>query len=139
MSSAPEQVHTRSLPTWLDMLVLLLAIAAPLWHLHIFDRNMPLQKNDLVPRWIGTRDALHGMDPYSPAVTREIQTAYYGRPLTPADRVDGQEFFYPAYLVPLLAPLTWLPWHVARLAFLIGLLPCSSVVSGFAFSLSIYP
>ena len=105
------------------MIFVLLAIAAPVWHLHIIDRHMPFQKNDLVSRWIGTRDALHGMDPYSAAVTQEIQTAYYGRPLTSADTVDGQQFFYPAYLVPLLAPLTWMSWPTAQLVFLIGLLP----------------
>ncbi len=38
--------------------------------------------SDLYPRWLGARELLlHGRDPYSAEVTREIQAGYYGRPL----------------------------------------------------------
>src|SRR5580693_7013753 len=41
--------------------------------------------SDLYPRWLGSRELLlHGRDPYSSEVTREIQAGYYGRPLAPA-------------------------------------------------------
>jgi len=38
--------------------------------------------SDLYPRWLGARELLlHGRDPYSPEITREIQRGYYGREL----------------------------------------------------------
>src|SRR5271154_1054272 len=37
--------------------------------------------SDLYPRWVGARELLlHGRDPYSSEVTREIQIGFYGRP-----------------------------------------------------------
>jgi glycosyl transferase family 87 len=70
--------------------------------------------SDLYPRWLGARELLlHHRDPYSPEVTREIQTGYYGRPLDPTrpqDPKDQQGFAYPAYVVFLLAPTIGLPF-----------------------------
>jgi hypothetical protein len=64
--------------------------------------------SDLYPHWVGTMELLlRGRDPYSPAVTREIQEGYYGRPLDPArpgDPRDQQGFAYPVYVVFYLAP-----------------------------------
>src|SRR5205814_9472226 len=35
--------------------------------------------SDLYPRWLGAREfLLHHRNPYSPEVTREIETGYYG-------------------------------------------------------------
>ena len=79
---------------------------------------MPATHNDLIGRWVGTRAALAGNDPYSALVLRQIQTAYYGRPLTPADHARPQAFYYPAPIVLLLAPLAHFSWPVARLIFL---------------------
>ena len=72
--------------------------------------------SDLYPRWYGTYERLwHGRDPYSAAVTQEIQVGYYGRLLTPADTVkDQQGFAYPLYVVFLLAPLTLLPFSLVQ-------------------------
>jgi hypothetical protein len=74
--------------------------------------------SDLYPRWLGARELLlHGRDPYSDAVTREIQTGYYGRPLDPSrpeDPKDQQRFAYPVYVVFLLAPLIQLPFAEVR-------------------------
>lgn len=72
-------------------------------------QGVPIGNNsDLYPRWLGARELLlHGRDPYSREVTREIQTGFYGRPLDPANPSDpkGQEsFVYPLYVVFLLAP-----------------------------------
>ena len=80
---------------------------------------MPNSHSDLLPRLVGTRDALHGMNPYSPRVLRDIQTAYYGRPLTAGDDVDPQYFLYPAVIVPVLAPFTKLSWDVVRPGFIV--------------------
>ncbi|MFP5226286.1 MAG: glycosyltransferase family 87 protein [Acidobacteriota bacterium] len=98
--------------------LLLILIAAPLLHIHTIDRAMPANHSDLVPRWVGTRAALTGQDPYSASVLRQIQTVYYGRPLTPADHARPQAFYYPAPIVVLLAPLAHFSWPAARLIFL---------------------
>ncbi len=100
-------------------LLLILVLAAPLWHLHVIDGHMPFRHNDLIGRWIGARAALQGQDPYSREVLRAMQTAYYGRPLTPDDRLDAQAFLYPATIVLPLAPLTHFSWPTASFVFLI--------------------
>lgn len=100
------------------LLLLLIAVAAPLWHLHVIDRDMPMSQSDLLPRWVGTRAALQGKDPYSSEVLRQIQIAYYGRPLTSADHADPQAFLYPAHIVILLAPLAHFSWQTTRFIYL---------------------
>lgn len=77
--------------------------------------------SDLYSRWIGTQELLlHGRDPYSPEVTREIQAGYYGRPLDP-DRPGEQNyrqgFFYPVYVAFFLAPTIHLPFEIVRRGF----------------------
>ena len=77
--------------------------------------------SDLYPRWLGARELLlHGRDPYSAEVTREIQAGYYGRPLDssrPADPTDQQAFAYPAYVVFYLAPTVRLHFEIVQRAF----------------------
>jgi hypothetical protein len=77
--------------------------------------------SDLYPRWLGARELLlHGRDPYSAEITREIQAGYYGRPLDPArshDPIDEQGFAYPAYVVFLLAPTVTLPFAIVQTGF----------------------
>src|SRR5258708_4706882 len=77
--------------------------------------------SDLYPRWLGSRELLlHGRNPYSAEVTREIQQGYYGRALDPArpdDPKDQQGFAYPVYVVFLLAPTVNLPFEVVQVAF----------------------
>ncbi len=74
--------------------------------------------SDLYPRWLGARELLlHGRNPYSDEVTREIQAGYYGRPLDsnrPGDPKDKQGFAYPVYVVFYLAPTIELPFDVVR-------------------------
>ena len=74
--------------------------------------------SDLYPRWRGARELLlHHRDPYSPEVTRDIQTGYYGRPLDPTrpnDPTDQQGFAYPVYVVFLLAPTIKLPFTIVE-------------------------
>ena len=98
--------------------LLVAALVPSLLHLHVLDGRMPATHNDLIGRWVGTRAALAGKDPWSAAVLRQIQTAYYGRPLTPEDHARPQAFYYPAPIVVLLAPLAHFSWPVARLIFL---------------------
>jgi Glycosyltransferase family 87 len=92
--------------------------------------------SDLYPRWLGARELLlRHRDPYSPEITREIQTGYYGRPLDPArarDRRadepganeseaneprDQQAFAYPLHVVFLLAPTIGLPFPAVQTGF----------------------
>ncbi len=89
--------------------------------------------SDLYPRWLGARELLlHHRDPYSPEVTRDIQTGYYGRPLDPSrpnDPTDQQGFAYPVYVAFLLAPLIKLPFLAIQPVFrwfLVGL-TCATV------------
>jgi hypothetical protein len=74
--------------------------------------------SDLYPRWLGSRELLlHGHDPYSSEITREIQIGYYGRPLDPAlsnDPGDQEAFAYPVYVAFLLAPTVKLPFPVVQ-------------------------
>ena len=105
------------------MILLAVVVAAPLAYLHIVNRTIPSARTGLLPRWIGTRAALHGQDPYSPAVLREIQTAFYGHPLAPGEKLNPENFLYPATVIPLLAPLAPFSWPVARLLFLVFSVP----------------
>jgi hypothetical protein len=77
--------------------------------------------SDLYPRWLGARELLlHGRNPYSTEITREIQRGYYGRPIDksrPYDPKDEQGFAYPAYVVFLLAPTVRLPFNTVQIGF----------------------
>ena len=86
------------------------------------ERDVPRGNlSDLYPRWLGSRELLlHHRDPYSFAVTEEIQTGYYGRPLDPSrpnDPKDQQGFAYPLYVVFLLAPTITLRFSVVQIGF----------------------
>jgi hypothetical protein len=74
--------------------------------------------SDLYPRWLGARELLlHGRDPYSPEVTREIQRGYYGRELDssrPNDPKDQSSFAYPVYVVFLLAPTVFMSFATVK-------------------------
>ena len=77
--------------------------------------------SDLYSRWLGSRELLlHQRDPYSPEITREIQSGYYGRPLDPSqpnDPHDQQAFAYPVYVAFLLAPAINLPFAAVQETF----------------------
>ncbi len=66
----------------------------------------PPALNDLYPVWLGSRELLvHHRNPYSPEISREIQTAFYGTALGPGPHPDRQCCFaYPVYVSFLLAP-----------------------------------
>lgn len=77
--------------------------------------------SDLYPRWVGAKELLlHGRDPYSAEVTRDIQAGYYGRPLDPSrpdDPSDQAGFAYPVYVVFCLAPTIRLPFPIVQRSF----------------------
>jgi Glycosyltransferase family 87 len=86
--------------------------------------------SDLYPRWLGAKELLlHGRDPYSAGVTREIQDGYYGRSLDPSrpdDPHDEQGFAYPVYVVFWLAPTIGLPFTIVQKGFFYILLILTS-------------
>src|SRR5512146_2880155 len=113
--------------------VLALLVAASMW-LYVQGVLVPYQQadavrysrprgnlSDLYPRWLGARELLlHGRDPYSRQVTREIQVGYYGRELDPSrpyDPKDQQAFAYPVYVAFLLAALLRLDFELVRSVF----------------------
>lgn len=76
---------------------------------------------DLYSPWMGTRELLlHGRNPYSPEVSREIQMAFYGHAINQrygepgVNPVDEQRFAYPVYVVFLLAPTVYMDFQTLK-------------------------
>lgn len=71
--------------------------------------------NDLLPRWLGTRLWLtEGISPYDERVSLQAQEMIYGRPAQPERGEDVAHFVYPLPVVLFTAPLSLLPFPVAR-------------------------
>lgn len=113
-------ISKRSVSLWVMVLVL---AAAALYHLHATNLWMPQSYSDLLPRIVGTRDALRGMNPYSTPVLHDIQKACYGHVLARGSKLDPQYFSYPALIIPLLLPLVHLSWLLARTLFFAAVIP----------------
>lgn len=77
--------------------------------------------SDLYPSWLGSRELLlRGTDPYSPEITRQIQSGYYGRPIDSTrkdDPTNQQAFAYPVYVAFVLAPTVKLPFSEVQEGF----------------------
>jgi hypothetical protein len=89
--------------------------------------------DDFYPIWLAARRSPTGYrDPYSPDMTRAIQTGLFGRPLDPRNPsdppADYREFAYPAFTQLLLWPAAALEFPTLRFV-LIGLLPILTSVS----------
>ncbi|HEX3987148.1 MAG TPA: glycosyltransferase family 87 protein [Acidobacteriaceae bacterium] len=99
---------------WLGIAALM---ALSLLQVRTIDRhfNAGLHHNDLIGRWYGTRAALHGEDPYSPALTRQIQAI--------ADHDKSTAFDYPAQFAVLMVPLALLSWKTASVLYLVFVIP----------------
>jgi hypothetical protein len=91
----------------------------------------PKALSDLYPSWYAPRELLlHHRDPYGAQVNRELQIAYYGKELDPSrpeERRDQQRFVYPLYLIFLVGPLVWMPFHTARVVFFWSLAACAAL------------
>jgi len=74
--------------------------------------------NDFYQVWLAARESLrNNLDPYSPVLTREIQTGLFGRPLDPnrpGDPVDQRVFPYPAFTALLFWPAAEFPFAPVR-------------------------
>ena len=80
---------------------------------------------DFYPIWLTGRELLfHGTNPYTPEMTRNIQTGLFGRPMDPQrpddPSPDFRAFSYPLYADLLAAPLLPLGFDAVRLV--LGLL-----------------
>jgi hypothetical protein len=76
--------------------------------------------NDFYPIWLTSREWLREhRDPYSPALTREIQIGLFGRPLDsqfPTDPPsDYRTFAYPAFTDLLFWPVSTIPFRALRI------------------------
>jgi hypothetical protein len=92
--------------------------------------------NDFYPIWLTSRQWLReGRDPYSPALTREIQIGLLGRPLDSQFSTDPpndyRAFAYPAFTDLLLWPVSEIPFHTLRIVWvaLLTTLLAAAVVS----------
>jgi hypothetical protein len=113
------------------------------WAKYMDAENGLTQMGDLYHRWVGTRELLlHGLNPYGPEVSHQIQMAFYGHIVAPDNLapghkiVDEQRFAYPVYVVFLMAPTVyadfsqvqrWAPFVLALLTSLHVLL-CLSIL-----------
>ncbi len=101
---------------WSTSIVLLLALllygALAFGIYNGLTRNA-LGANDFYSRWMGARALfLNGQNPYSDAVTREIQIGMYGRLARPDE--DQVAFAYPLYAAYIAAPLVWFSYAIAQ-------------------------
>ena len=95
-------------------------LAVPAIRLGLLLRENP---SEIIPTFIRVGWApgellLHGRDPYSAELTREIQVGFYGRSLdsrNPFDPSFPESFVYPLYVVLfLLAPTVTLPFQTVQ-------------------------
>lgn len=112
--------RTFAIDGWRGVLLVLLAVCSSFWQLHAHNRIMGPNYSDLVTRWVGTRAAIAGLDPYSDDVLPDMLRMYYGHyPLTASDpNPERQRFDYPANLIVLLMPMAYFSWPTARILFL---------------------
>lgn len=106
---------------WL-LLGILSAASMAFYVSQIWSANQPVHFSDLYARWWGAHELLlHGRNPYSPAVSREIQTVIYGVPVAPSpDDPSGIAggFAYPPFTALLLWPTVYLSFSAAQKVFL---------------------
>jgi len=112
-------------------------ILAPWMHyLDVEKGGVATAMGDLYPPWEGARALLlNHRNPYGPEVSHEIQKAFYGHAISPANPVLGewpkneQRFAYPVYTVFILAPTIFANFAELRLwaQFALGLLTAISV------------
>jgi hypothetical protein len=106
-------------------LILSMLSAFSMWYyvLNVWSIGQSAQFSDLYARWWGAHELLlHGRDPYSPEVTREIQTVIYGAPVATSRPGDAAElaggFAYPIYVVFLLWPTVHEPFPLVEGVFI---------------------
>lgn len=133
MSSLPIPNKLGAARTWVAACLLVaLVYAALAFVLYSSVAVRSPGANDYLSRWIGARALFgRGENPYSDAVTQEIQMLMYGRLAHPDE--DQVAFAYPLYAAFVAAPLVALPYAQAQalwMAFLVLLLVvCASLLA----------
>ncbi len=83
---------------------------------------------DIYQRWLGSRELLlNGRNPYGEEVTEEIQIGLSGHKYDPRRDAFEQHFYYPVYVVFLMAPTVRLPFPLVKKLFAILLLVLTAV------------
>jgi hypothetical protein len=88
--------------------------------------SAPTVQQGLLPEWIGCREILHGRNPYRPTVTRQIELAIYGEPVSAAGPINQHRFAYPVFFVFLFLPAALLPFDAAQWLMLAACVLCSA-------------
>jgi hypothetical protein len=110
-------------PLWLG-LSMLSAFSMLYYVANVWSVGQPAQFSDLYARWWGAHELLlHRRDPYSPAVTREIQIVIYGDQVATSHPGDAEElaggFAYPIYVVFFIWPTVHLAFPIVQGLFLL--------------------
>lgn len=83
---------------------------------------------DIYHRWLGSRELLlNGRNPYGEEVTEEIQIGLSGHKYDPRRDAAEQRFYYPVYVVFLMAPTVHLPFPWVKKLFAVLLLVLTAV------------
>lgn len=83
---------------------------------------------DIYHRWLGSRELLlNGRNPYGKEVTEEIQTGLNGHKYDSRRDTAEQRFYYPVYVVFLMAPTVRLPFPWVKKLFAVLLLVLTAV------------
>jgi hypothetical protein len=115
----PSQLSKPAL--WL-VLAMLSALSTEFYTVKIWAANQPAGFSDLYASWWAAHELLlHGRDPYSSAISHEIQTGIYGTPVDPSPEDPtgiGGGFAYPPHAAILFWPLVYLTFPSAQKVFL---------------------
>jgi hypothetical protein len=115
----PAKMDWLRKPSYLLPIIFLVGFAA--WRYG--DQVWKGHPGDIYHRWLGSRELLlNGRDPYGEEVSEKIQVGLNGHKYDP--RRDGveQRFYYPVYVVFLMAPTVRLPFPVVKKLFAVFLL-----------------
>jgi hypothetical protein len=104
----PSQSARRLLIVAMFMAILWLILAALTYSLVVIPR---LNAFDFYPRWIGSRAALMGQNPYTDVVTWQIQEGEFGRRLESWE--DQQRFAYFHFIIWILLPFWLFPFPLS--------------------------
>lgn len=102
-------------------ILLAIVVAAPLWHIHILDRQRPPGKTEFLRIWLGARIALLHGNPYWQTVAAN-SALIRGLPPTAGGSASAAPLPFPAYTLVLFSFFAPWSWPAVRLVFLI-LLP----------------
>ncbi len=106
-------------PSYLLAIIFLVSFAA--WHYG--NQVWKGHPGDIYQRWLGSRELLlNGRNPYGEEVTEEIQIGLNGHKYDPRRDEAEQHFYYPVYVVFLMAPTVRLPFPLVKNLFVIFLL-----------------